>query len=96
MSDQPSDTVAFDINSLTYREAIDLEKVAGIPITDIGKEGIPMMGLAAGFGWILARRDTPGLTFDEFIDRTVDLGSAFQIEASTATPTSGDESKPSA
>jgi hypothetical protein len=91
-----TEVVPFDLNSLTYREAIDLEKAAGIPITALGAEGSLMMGFAAGIAWITERRSTPGLTFDEFLDRQVDFdGGMLAAEAVKATPTNGDESKPS-
>jgi hypothetical protein len=55
-----------------------------------------MMGFAAGIAWITERRSTPGLTFDEFLDRQVDFdGGMLAAEAVKATPTNGDESKPS-
>lgn len=90
-------TIKFDLNSLSYREGMDLEKYGGVAITDIGNDGVPLMGLAAAFAWIVERRTNPGLTFDEFIDRPIDIDlGAIEIDAVPATPTNGDESKPSA
>lgn len=73
--------IQIDMNSLSLRETVDIEAVAGVAINEVSRlfqravdskgEDAPPMRVLAAVVWIIARRDDPSLTFEDVLDTKV-------------------------
>lgn len=69
--------VAIDLDSLTFRETIDFEDIADIPLDEFADKGTKKGKALLALAFIAMRRENPDLTLDELMDmevqQTVDL-----------------------
>jgi hypothetical protein len=64
------DKIRFDIDSVTYRELIEIEEQCGRNAVDVLNDiGRGSTKETAVVSWIVQKRSTPDLTLDEVLDR---------------------------
>ena len=85
--------VQIDLNSLTFREMIDFEDIAQVPLDEFVDKGTKKSRALLALTFISMRRQNPDVTLDEVMDlevqETVDLESA--LVESEPDPTSAGE-----
>lgn len=78
--------IAFDWDSLTVGEVIELEEIAGVSVDDIQKAGQPKGKVVLAMLFIVKRRDDPTFTLEQA--RALPVSAMSEIVGGTERPTS--------
>lgn len=73
MADEVEVAINLDSLNLKNRDIIDVERVTGMPFSELFRDGHEPTWLATqALGWVLARKNDPGLTWDDVLDMDAD------------------------